>query len=256
MRIWATSDLHIDYNKNKQWCYGLSNYDYTDDILIIAGDVSHEILEVAHLFRKLAKKFKQLFFVPGNHDVWLMPGERFDSLQKFHDLLAMSSDEGASTQPLVFGQVKIVPLFSWYDFSFGTPKKAIQRAWQDFKRCKWAENLEQLTQYFIALNSPHLQATGNTDIISFSHFLPSAALIPPQVPTLVKALLPVFGCRSLGEQVKQLDSAIHVYGHSHLNRKVGLDNTVYINNAYGYPHETPISRKRLFCLFDDGQLLF
>lgn len=41
-----------------------------------------------------------------------------------------------------------------------------------------------------------------------------------------------------------------VYGHSHINRQVFKDNTMYINNAFGYPDETQITAKELKCVFE------
>ena len=40
MRVFAISDLHVDYDENDQWVAGLSTADYVDDLLILAGDVS------------------------------------------------------------------------------------------------------------------------------------------------------------------------------------------------------------------------
>ena len=41
--------------------------------------------------------------------------------------------------------------------------------------------------------------------------------------------------------IRKLDAALHVYGHSHLNRRVTLGRTTYVNNAFGYPYETRIA---------------
>jgi len=41
MRVLALSDALVDYDDNTKWIHGLSQPDYCDDLLIIAGDVSH-----------------------------------------------------------------------------------------------------------------------------------------------------------------------------------------------------------------------
>jgi hypothetical protein len=38
---------------------------------------------------------------------------------------------------------------------------------------------------------------------------------------------------------------VHVYDHSHVNRKVEIDNIIYINNAFGYTYEKDIVDKEL-----------
>ena len=40
MRVFALSDIHIDYNENANWIANLSPTEYQDDVLILAGDVT------------------------------------------------------------------------------------------------------------------------------------------------------------------------------------------------------------------------
>ena len=40
MRVFALSDIHIDYSENAKWIANLSVTEYQDDVLIVAGDVS------------------------------------------------------------------------------------------------------------------------------------------------------------------------------------------------------------------------
>jgi predicted phosphodiesterase len=52
----------------------------------------------------------------------------------------------------------------------------------------------------------------------------------------------------LEQQIRLLRSDIHVYGHSHVNRRIEIGGITYINNAFGYPSETRIAAKRLLCI--------
>lgn len=72
MRIFALSDLHIDYDLNKQWIAQLSTDDYRDDVLILAGDVSDSLLLLEWCLKTLASRFKKVLYVPGNHDLWVI----------------------------------------------------------------------------------------------------------------------------------------------------------------------------------------
>lgn len=255
MKIWATSDLHLDYQENWDWFLNLSAWDYTDDILIIAGDIVHDIQKIKEFFKIIVPKFKKVLFVPGNHDVWLKEGDKgINSLQKFHQLLDLARDEGVQTTSYQIDKISIVPLFAWYDFSFGEPSESIKRAWVDFKACKWPMDLAEISSYFGELNKDNLKQE-NQNIISFSHFVPRMDLIPPNVPNIVKALLPVFGSTQLGKEVKKLGSDMHIYGHSHLNRSLEKDGTWYLNNAFGYPQEKHICRKILMPVYENGQII-
>ena len=71
MRIFALSDIHADYEENLAWVHNLSSFDYTGDTLILAGDLSHDMHLFAGTLACLGKKFALVFFVPGNHDLWV-----------------------------------------------------------------------------------------------------------------------------------------------------------------------------------------
>lgn len=246
MRIYTVSDLHIDHSENYQWLRDLSAYDFTEDLLILAGDLTDKrsLLETA--FKILAKRFHGVFFVPGNHDLWVLRQNSKNSLNSFHEILEIINDYGIINEPRKYGSICIVPLLGWYDFSFGRPLKALCDTWVDFRACVWPADYDhqKITAHFIAMNEKHLNIRSDR-MITFSHFLPRIDLMPQFVPPKVKALFPVLGSASLEMQIRILMPQIHIYGHSHLNRDVKLGNIRYINNAFGYPYETRITRKQL-----------
>ncbi len=65
-------------------CEALSNSAYKDDVLILAGDISDDQAVLRSTFQLMVRKFKHVFFVPGNHDLWVRRKERdlLDSLGK------------------------------------------------------------------------------------------------------------------------------------------------------------------------------
>jgi predicted phosphodiesterase len=74
--------------------------------------------------------------------------------------------------------------------------------------------------------------------------------MPRFVPPSFKWIYPALGTSLLEEQIRKIGSQIHIYGHSHLNRRIMKDNTLYINNAYGYPSESRITAKKLLCIYE------
>ncbi len=255
MKVWAISDLHIDFTRNLDWVTGLSLDEYQEDFLILAGDIVHDVDRMQKTLGLLRDRFSKVFFVPGNHDLWLWKTEDVgDSMEQFHRLLALAKAEEIETKPYRTDSLTIVPLFSWYDFTFGRPSEHLKKRWTDFKACKWSTNLKEVTRTFLQMNEPHLDLK-NHCIISFSHFLPFKFLIPDYVSAEVKGMLPVFGSQKLGEQLLRLKPNLHIYGHSHLNRLVRKGDIIYLNNAFGYPYEHRICRRELVCVYDDGLLL-
>jgi hypothetical protein len=63
-----------------------------------------------------------------------------------------------------------------------------------------------------------------------------------------RVLYPVLGMELLDRQVRRLESNLHVYGHSHVNRQVVIDGVAYCNNALGYPQERQMTQRRLLCV--------
>lgn len=252
MRVFAISDVHVDYPENLQWILQLSETDYQQDILILAGDVSDDMNLLARVFASLKEKFKQLLFVPGNHELWVQNDERISSLEKFAAINSLAIRHEVQISLFECGDISFVPLLSWYDFSFGEPDRHLKRAWRDFRACRWPAHLQSssaVTDFFHQRNIPLLD-TKNKTVISFSHFLPRIDVMPERIPQDRRRVYPVLGSTALGEQLKQLQPDVHVYGHSHVNQSIELDNIRFVNNAFAYPGESRISRKRLHCVYE------
>jgi predicted phosphodiesterase len=251
-RVFALSDLHVDHAANAEWLRNLSHTDYRHDILILAGDLTHRLLELAGTLNTLALRFAKVLFVPGNHELWVL-GEAPErtSLRKFADVVSAAAESGVSMQAHWQGGVVIVPLLGWYDYSFGQPSDALFSMWTDYHACRWPAGFEaeDVAAYFTHMN-PEVSTNDASKVITFSHFLPRIDLVPSHVPSRHRLLDPVLGSTRLEQQLRALGSSLHVYGHSHINRRVSLDGVTYINNALGYPGEERISQRQLLCIHE------
>ena len=99
MRVFALSDIHIDYSENAKWIENLSVAEYQDDVLILAGDVTDIQKLLDWGLNIFTKRFKKVLFVPGNHELWVIREDREkNSLQKFDDVSAVVKSTGASMQ--------------------------------------------------------------------------------------------------------------------------------------------------------------
>jgi len=250
VRIFAISDIHVDYEINARWLADLSTSEYRNDVLILAGDVSDSLERLGWALGVLTARFRRVMYVPGNHDLWVIrdPG-RGTSLDKFERLRAVVEQSGASMDPEILDRVLIVPLQGWYDYSFGTPSGELLERWMDFHACRWPAHFEMrdVAAHFQALN--HVPPPVHEGMsISFSHFLPRIDVMPAYIPRARRMLYPVLGSTRLEEQLRAMKSRIHIYGHSHVNRQIAIDDVTYINNAFGYPDETRIAAKELLCI--------
>lgn len=236
MRILAISDLHTDFKHNKQLIEELSDHLYQDDILIVAGDIAHQIALIKETLSLLRSKFSQVFFVPGNHDLWIL-NKNYNSIEKLMTLLKLCDSLDIQVRPAKINHLWIVPLFSWYNAEFAGQLQidtSELEGWMDFYLCKWPAGIEPIDKYFAQLNQPHLKAYDGP-VISFSHFLPRLELLPPPNRLRFKALSKVAGSRHLEAQIRQLNSVIHLFGHSHINWDQVIDGTRYVQNALSRP---------------------
>jgi predicted phosphodiesterase len=251
MRVFAVSDVHVEYDENARWIDELSTSDYTDDALILAGDVAESTRLLEWCLRALARRFRHVLFTPGNHDLWVRGMSYRTSLDKFARVRAIAAECRVSTAVSRFGPLSVVPLLGWYDYSFGRPTDDLLGIWMDYRACVWPDGttMQDVTGHFAALNEPSLETT-NTVIISFSHFLPRIDVMPSGVPAGKRVIYPVLGTTRLEEQIRRLGPAVHVYGHSHVNRCVVIDGIAYVNNALGYPAEAHITARRLACVHE------
>jgi predicted phosphodiesterase len=250
MRLFALSDIHVDYADNARWVDALSSEDYREDTLILAGDLTEDRRLLAWCLQRFVAKFRQVLFVPGNHDLWVRRDPDIDcSLRKFDAVLGIAADAGAWMQPRLHGDNLIVPLLGWYDYSFGPPGDDLRAMWMDYRACRWPEAYgpERITEHFLHL-TPEALPQAARRVVTFSHFLPRIDLIPFFVPRAMRRLDPVLGSSGIEQQLRALGAHLHVYGHSHINRRVDIDGVVYVNNAFGYPQEGMIASRALLAL--------
>ena len=259
MRIFAISDIHVDYAENMAWVQRLSELEYVDDALLVAGDVSHDMDKLEQALAALRGKFREVFFVPGNHDLWLIRTPFRDSIEKFRHLLRRCADVGVKTAPAKAGEAWVVPLFSWYalpeegEESLFMPKKGEDPnldVWSDFHFVTWPELPAGVTPnlYFLRLNDPALARFYAAPVVSFSHFLPRTDLIistPEEIAASGRPPDPypsfnfsrVAGAKGLEKQIRMLGAAVHVYGHQHRNRDRLVDGVRYVSYCLGYSRE-------------------
>ncbi|XP_078427374.1 uncharacterized protein LOC144699909 [Wolffia australiana] len=278
-KVYAVSDLHTDYSENMAWVRGLSIDSYASSALIVAGDVAETRENFAATMKLLKDRFRRVFFVPGNHDLWLRKekGLFLHSLEKLNALLDVCRELGVETSPAVVGDVGIIPLYSWYHQSFDKEKDvsgiripSIDTVCKDFYACKWRQELSpkdtSLAICFDSMNEVHRDSIEQIQqnalhIITFSHFVPRQDLCPEKRMLFYPNLPKIIGSDLLEERLRLIHgangqpSACHVFGHTHFSWDVELDGIRYVQAPLAYPRE----RKRRmnggaewlpFCIYD------
>ena len=236
MRIFAFSDLHTDFAENRRRLQQISSTSYLRDVLLVAGDIADDLKIIDWTLRKLRSQFGQVFYVPGNHELWVRDG-KYDSVEKFRQVIHMCDEIGIYTRPGRAGKTWIVPLFSWYDSDYdihGEADVSSLEGWADFYFCKWPAGMGAVSEYFLKLNESRIKEYDGS-VITLSHFLPRRELLPAVERLSFKGLPLVAGAPALDRQVRALNAVIHIFGHSHIDFDQVIEGIRYVHHAFDYP---------------------
>src|SRR5215471_13127984 len=127
MRLLAVSDLHVRAPGNRAFVEGLPAQ--PDDWLVLGGDVCEREEDLAFVLDTLGPRFARLMWVPGNHELWTLPGESLEGEAKYERLVEICRARSVLTPedpyPIWPGSgppTVIAPLFLLYDYSFRPPE--------------------------------------------------------------------------------------------------------------------------------------
>ncbi len=246
MCIYAVSDLHTDFQANRTLLDELTRSGYRRDTLLVAGDIADRLEVIEDTLSLLASRFAKVFYTPGNHELWVRLDD-YDSLEKLARVLELCDRLGVHTAPSRAEGVWVVPLFSWYEAQFDGEGRADAEeleGWADFYYCRWPPEVTSVSEHFRRLNAGRLLSYEG-EVITLSHFLPRRDLLPAADDLRFKSLPKVAGCGWLDTQLRSLNSAVHVFGHSHINCDRVLDGVRYVQNALRYPSERKSSTPSL-----------
>lgn len=137
MKLYAISDLHLDYRVNREALEDLP--DHGDDWLITGGDLCTKGEHLRSALACLSRKFAKLFWIPGNHELWTSTDpETKISLAgeaKYQHLVNICREFGVHTPEDAFvtwpGSPEphvIAPLFIPYDYSFRPAHVTLEQA--------------------------------------------------------------------------------------------------------------------------------
>ncbi len=264
MRLVTISDIHIDVGENRAWLDRLCGQSHSDEIIIVAGDIASKLERIGDGLKQLAESYAGVFFVPGNHDLWVEPSSGSNSLQRFEELLSLCAECGVETQSTILKNengdraVAILPMFTWYagpesgPGSLFLPKEGEDASlgmWVDRIRIRWPESMDCPVDYFLSLNQPAEAERDGIPAVSMSHFLPRQELIFSTAHERERYagkgfdraprfnFSRVAGSYEIDRQLREWGVQTHIYGHQHRNRDRVIDGVRYLSHCLGYPQE-------------------
>ncbi|HTK07742.1 MAG TPA: metallophosphoesterase [Ktedonobacteraceae bacterium] len=258
MKLYAISDLHLGHSINRQALEALPFY--PSDWLILAGDVGETANHLHFALSLLSKRFAQVIWVPGNHDLWTIPSARTasDGLRgeaKYQQLVSICRSYGVLTPedpyvrwPGEGGPLLLAPLFLLYDYSFRPADipadKAVEWAMETDVLCSdeyllhsdpypsrtaWCEARCLYTERRLQAVDPAIP------LILINHFplceAPLARL--KQIPRFSLWC----GTRRTNDWHTRFHTAMVVYGHLHIRATDIIDQVRFEEVSLGYPRQ-------------------
>jgi predicted phosphodiesterase len=245
------------------------------DLLVVAGDISHEMDILEDSIECMREKC-QIFFVCGNHEAWLRKHDKFDSLEKMENVYELCRRRGVFVDPcLVKGNnpLLILPIQSWYDGSLCFSEQLCTNfeywPWVDFLRCRWngfsfedernPRTPTGLVEHLLEKNEARLQLLSqysSTPVMTVSHFLPNKQTLPDWLELkkdsfsldwldhgarkMSAKFSKVAGSSLIDDHLRSLpvqSRHIHIFGHSHRPKDFEYGGIRYIHNPLGKPRE-------------------
>jgi 3',5'-cyclic AMP phosphodiesterase CpdA len=153
VKLYALSDLHVGFAQNRRALESLRAH--PSDWLILGGDLGESLEHVETVLRVAVSRFAKTLFVPGNHELWTVPGPdgALRGVAKYEAVVALCRRYGVLTPedpyPVWPGEgppCVLAPLFLLYDYSFRPPEVRREDA------LAWAEEAGPVCSDEIALH--------------------------------------------------------------------------------------------------------
>ena len=252
MKIQYWTDLHLEFAENAKYMME-QNFKAVGDVLILAGDITYWSEEhfLHPFFDKVSRKFKHVFWIPGNHEFY-----------RGFDIAVLEKPVKIKIRDNIFLVNNITENIDGVDFFF-TPLWSnikphntfyIEQNVNDFYKIKYKG--QPLTAY--DFNHFHNQSFSYLENALKESTAKRKVVITHHCPTN-KANAKEF----LGSQLNEAfvielynfiyDSSIDywIFGHTHRNEpEININGTTIVSNQLGYVHQKEHKTFRMDAYFE------
>ena len=257
MRIGFISDIHVDLNAEggEDCVTGLLAAESRRrglDILLVAGDLSGDFqLSMKTIDRLLAESGAQVFFVPGNHDIWNEKHPGLKALDTYAALLEHPSNLARGPVSIGDGWT-IIGDIGWYDFTYGDlgftsadfeRMNYMGRTWRDSVYVPWERKTVDVHRMFLDRLKESLDAAVKLDKVSDGKVILATHMVQVKEFTVQnpgemwKYFNAFLGSPEYGQLAMERGVALSVCGHVHYRRRVKKGGTEFVCPCLGYRAE-------------------
>ncbi|KAF1846385.1 metallophosphoesteras-like protein [Cucurbitaria berberidis CBS 394.84] len=257
-RLWAISDIHLSFKANREALEKL--LPHPNDDLILCGDVGESAEHCRVAFTKATECFRQVFWVPGNHELYTLPSQKDHGTrgeQKYLECVEVAREFGILTPEDEYtlwegegGPCLIAPIFTLYDYSFRPDHIKLENA------LEWAreEDIEATDEHLLHPD-PYASRIEwcNALLETTERKLSAAVAAHPDVPLIIvghwplrQDLVKLFkvprfslwcGTKKTEDWHNKYNAKIVISGHLHIRRTDWIDNTRFEEVSLGYPRQ-------------------
>jgi hypothetical protein len=249
LKLWAISDLHVGHPENRIVVEALPAH--PADWLILGGDLGEKPEHLRFVLETLRPRFAQLIWVPGNHELWALPGEPAGE-DRYQGMVELCRRYGALTPedpyPVLEGHL-VAPLFTLYDYSFGPegmdPEAAVAWARESGIVCADEVLLRPdpypTRQDWCAARCAYSEArleravaahAGPTVLVDHFPLLQELAVLP-RIPRFTIWC----GTKRTADWPRRFRAEVVVSGHLHIQGSKVVDGVRYEEVSLGYPRQ-------------------
>ncbi len=230
MDLAVMSDLHLDYNKTKDFPF---NKLPAADVCVIAGDLA-EINQTrgfnnsVTFLKELKKIYKHILCIPGNHDAWY--GD-FAKLESAMDALAKETEISVlktGAVQIINGQ-RFMGDTLWYEEH---PDMKNYGNYIDFRRINVGSNEEIFAKG--RKFKEFIKANATSEDVIISHILPTFKAVEARFKNAPTNMFFVNDCEDLIASIKP---KLWIFGHTHFPFDFKLGDTRMYCNPLAYPNE-------------------
>ncbi len=252
--LYAISDLHLGHAANRAALQQLPAFPH--DWLLLAGDVGETAEHLEFALRLLSRRFAQILWTPGNHDLWTLPkiDDNRRGEAKYQHLVEICRRYGVVTPEDPYPiwseagfEAILAPIFVLYDYSFRPDHVPEDQAlaWAaetDLvcadelllhadpyrSRAAWCEARCRLTEERLQ------QAADGRPFIIMSHFPLSRDLaVLPRIPRFSIWC----GTRRTEPWLERFPIKVAIYGHLHIRNSLVRHGVRFEEVSLGYPNQ-------------------
>lgn len=264
MRLALTSDLHVEHHPEVVTLIAERVRALAPDVLVVAGDVTPHLATLEAALRELARASPRLLFVPGNHDLWMLPGtpssrERYE--RALPEACARAGVGCVGREPIEIDGVAFVGVTGWYDYSLRNRALDGTFTLDDYRRGAWGRlrwndklRVSWPGDDGVELDDPaicaaqvvslerQLDAAGARPTVVVTHHLPLAELVTSRGEPPWDFINGFMGSARLGEAMRRAAGVRHaVCGHTHFRKRATVDGAggafTVETSPIGYPRE-------------------